>query len=992
MRTQNKPFLAGLSLLLSFLLCFVSLLPAFADDSSSESDGVIPSDTAWPKREDGTTPAGTESDPYLIEDAADLLAMNAKRASIASSYTEKTILLTADIDLNPGWTASSGTVPPNVWAEFYNFNGTLDGGGHTIRGIYRSGASYVGFFRNCNSCTIRNITFDNSLIEATTGQTSALFACLKGVCTFDRVTVGTDCIVRGVSSVGGLISCGYNGSELTTITNCIFLGTVSATGNYSGGLVGTTQGFPFVLSNCYTAGTVQTTGINAGGLIGNVGKEITLTDCVSTTTVSAADNAGCLIGRLAAKAHLTDCSAAGTVTATDHAAGLIGLSAGVVDLTRCVSSANLTSTNSKTASLLNETDTEPAKTLTDCYVFSTPAVAFRVGGEIQSNTSLQLTYEGQSASEIVVLDSPDALLQKPAYMPSGTYYGWKISGDVPMCAVIYDLLNGHSFESVDTEATCTECGYRIYTCSTCGYRYREVIAEMASHTSTGEWVYDLEPTETTGGKRHHVCSVCGTSYDYEYVPIEGAVYEATEEWGSEGVFEIGSPGDLIAFAAMRQTYSNYNGKRVILTADIDLNPGWNPSVGLPPTNILPYMFRFEGVFDGQDHTISGLYSTGDENGNYATFINILSNATVKNLKIVNSVFSGTGNYAGAFGTMVNTSTLDNIFVDADVSGKDYVGGICAWENKPSSGQSTVAVFRRCVFTGTVTGGKHVGGILGNNQSYELQMTDCANYGTVTANTECAAGLVGRVNGKSTLTRCYNGGTVSETGGKSAGLLVIAQIANTEEKPDNEKEILLQDCYLTSACSLPALKTIASGNGSKIQYGEESAETIGTKETLSTLLESFPSWILSADGTLAVPASLQCYVNGHNYQGTVTAPTCAEHGYTTYVCQTCGRVTLGDWVDPLPHTPSDEWIVDREPTETRAGSRHKICSVCGATLESEILPKLAPTETTADPTTEPADEEKKGCHCNTVSIAWILILPAVAILLPVQRKKQKHISK
>ena len=100
--------------------------------------------------------------------------------------------------------------------------------------------------------------------------------------------------------------------------------------------------------------------------------------------------------------------------------------------------------------------------------------------------------------------------------------------------------------------------------------------------------------------------------------------EQNKAWGDtdgDGVFEIASAEDFLAFAAKRPSLGSYAGKTVKLVADIDLNPGWDASSKTAPTNVWTTMFRFDGIFDGQGHTISGLYSTGDANGNNASFFN-----------------------------------------------------------------------------------------------------------------------------------------------------------------------------------------------------------------------------------------------------------------------------------------------------------------------------------------------------------------------------------
>ena len=92
------------------------------------------------------------------------------------------------------------------------------------------------------------------------------------------------------------------------------------------------------------------------------------------------------------------------------------------------------------------------------------------------------------------------------------------------------------------------------------------------------------------------------------------VYSPTENWGpnEDGNFEIATPNDLLAFCSNenRVKYNSYKGAKVYLTADIDLNPGWDASTKTKPVNGYTYLEHFRGEFDGQGHTIRGLYMDG----------------------------------------------------------------------------------------------------------------------------------------------------------------------------------------------------------------------------------------------------------------------------------------------------------------------------------------------------------------------------------------------
>ena len=84
--------------------------------------------------------------------------------------------------------------------------------------------------------------------------------------------------------------------------------------------------------------------------------------------------------------------------------------------------------------------------------------------------------------------------------------------------------------------------------------------------------------------------------------------------------------------------------------------------------------------------------------------------------------------------------------------------------------------------------------------------------------------------------------------------------------------------------------------------------------------------------------------GHTYNAVVTAPTCTEMGFTTYTCTGCGETHKDDYTKPTGHTESD-WIIDKAPTADAEGLRHKVCTVCGITLVSEVMEKLYRTATT-----------------------------------------------
>ena len=76
---------------------------------------------------------------------------------------------------------------------------------------------------------------------------------------------------------------------------------------------------------------------------------------------------------------------------------------------------------------------------------------------------------------------------------------------------------------------------------------------------------------------------------------------------------------------------------------------------------------------------------------------------------------------------------------------------------------------------------------------------------------------------------------------------------------------------------------------------------------------------------------------HSYTATVTPPTCAEQGYTTYTCQ-CGDSYQADFVPPTEeHTP--ELAGTTPPTCTEFGYIAYSCTVCGYPVPGDYIDPL-----------------------------------------------------
>ena len=158
---------------------------------------------------------------------------------------------------------------------------------------------------------------------------------------------------------------------------------------------------------------------------------------------------------------------------------------------------------------------------------------------------------------------------------------------------------------------------------------------------------------------------------------------------------IRSVEDFLAFAEGCASDMYSRGKLFVLSADLDLS-----GVAFSP---IPY---FAGVFDGANHSISGLRLTAD-GSRQGLFRVVAGGAQVKNLTVRGSVTPG-GTACSIGGIVgVNSGSLFDCSFEGTVSGIQDVGGIVG-RNEAGS------VLTRCISEADITGEHQIGGIAGSN--------------------------------------------------------------------------------------------------------------------------------------------------------------------------------------------------------------------------------------------------------------------------------------
>lgn len=297
--------------------------------------------------------------------------------------------------------------------------------------------------------------------------------------------------------------------------------------------------------------------------------------------------------------------------------------------------------------------------------------------------------------------------------------------------------------------------------------------------------YVTKETEAHNYNSQGFCTDCDA---YQPAVLTTDKYDINEDGTKDAVYEISNAGQLYWFAGLvNGTLSGVaqnKSANAVLTADIVVNANVLKSDGTLNegtfkewTPIATSASPYTGIFDGQNHTISGLYFNQENSYDVGLFGR--NNGKIANAGILDSYFYGTSKVGGMCGNNY-TGTISNCYNTGSVSGLGNLGGV--------NGYNDGGTITNSYNAGSVSGTeRYVGGVSGYNDGGTI--SNCYNVGSVGG-----SGYVGGVNGwnKGIITNCYNTGSVSGTGVNVGG--VIGR---------NESNASITNCYYGS--------TIYTGN-------------------------------------------------------------------------------------------------------------------------------------------------------------------------------------
>lgn len=204
------------------------------------------------------------------------------------------------------------------------FNGIFDGNGHAINGIYinsQTGTAVALFGENSGTSIIRNFTLGDTYIH-TAAKASGIVGAAGIVAVNNGIieNVTYNGYVGAENCVGGIVA-----TNKGTVSSCVFSGKAEATGtdtSYAGGIAYNTNKN---INHCISNGKVlaqngKTSG--AGGIVFDMyGTSGVVEYCYSSATVIGRTYAGGIVGTVNSGSKISGCYNIGKVTANKNPSG-----------------------------------------------------------------------------------------------------------------------------------------------------------------------------------------------------------------------------------------------------------------------------------------------------------------------------------------------------------------------------------------------------------------------------------------------------------------------------------------------------------------------------------------------------------------------------------------------------------------------------------------------------------------------------------------------
>ena len=908
-------------------------------------------------------------------------------------------VLTADIIVNKDLLASINTDDDGnvtngksfrIWLPMGKINGDngqrmlyagiFDGKGHSISGLYA----------NLYDAPVEDSDYTSNK------NCAGLFGSHAGV---TRNLGIMDSYIRGDMCVGGI--CAYN--DAGTIQNCYSTATVCGD-SYIGGICGRSRSNS-IIENCYNAGYIYGATRSIGGICGN--NYSTIENCYNVGNVNGKFYVGGIVGEssgLGDTIWIKDCYNRGNVIGDTKDIGGIGGYIGSSLVENCYSQATVSGNTNVGGICGNSNKVDFQNAYYDSNLYTGNAIGYLKDATIkQTEGKPSQAFE---SGEITYLLQADR--EEPVW--GQTLFGNDVQA--------YPVLGGAKVYQVTEYKGCIE------STGIAGTTYNNANAPVF-----GPHVYE-----------NGFCTICSA---YEPAVLTTGKYDIDvngEITDSDEAYEIGNAGQLYWFAGLVNgtlidgTVQNLKANAV-LTADIIVNKDLLTSINTDDDGNVTNGSSFKawrpmgmadekgnltgwytGIFDGNGHSISGLYVNRDEAADdvhtwFKSCIGLFGyySGVTRNLSVLDSYMRGKDCIGGICGYN-DGGTIQNCYSAATVCGDSYIGGICGRsegdsiiENCYNTGYvygatrsiggicgENSATLQGCSNVGNVKGKFYVGGIVGESSGSgnTIWIKDCYNRGNVIGDTKDIGGIGGYI-GSSLVENCYSQATVS-------GNTNVGGICGNSNKVDFQNAYYDSNLYTGDAigCLKDATAEKTEGKPSQafesgeiaylLQAGRE--EAIWGQTLSGNDVQAYPVLggarvyqnITYQDCAKDEAHTVYTYANEQkqeSYDYTLQEvkakePKCTEAGNKAYYkCSVCGKlytdqegtneVSANTVVVPAKGH-SFTWIIDREATEQAEGSRHEECSICHEKKAAVAIPKLpSSTQPSQKPSEAPSQKPSEA---------------------------------
>lgn len=601
---------------------------------------------------------GSEGSPYEITTAAELLAVMEARRTIYAILNDDIVInkdLLKRIDKEsgePSDTSDSIVCWPPI-PDGWCIN--LDGKNHTISGLYINESGKAGLYASLGAGSFKNLTITDSFVKG--GDNVGV---LIGDSSYSTDSLSADnvkienTIVRGNNCVGGLFGSLETTTDKTkyTITSCT-VGpnvTVTGTGSKIGGIAGKCRG---TITNCTVGSKVTVTGTDTdtGNRVGGIAGEFagkfrgTILYSSSAATVTGKNYVGGVVGYAGGNAEkIWYCHNDGTVKGVESVGGVLGYGDGINEFPICyIYNKGKVSGDIDVAGLVGTAKISPK------YSYNIGNVAYNDGSiapQLMNYSSYfapkrYLFYpentvpysESGKKGQTTTNESNETVIAFTEDQVASGELAWKLN-----------LKSDKSEEN--GYANCWVQNLGIDECPTFGdAKYVVYPSKNGYHNHNSADQID--------------CDDCrGVAWDpYYYVPknyADTSQYEITNYHELLGLAKlVNEKNETITASLMNDIVFNEN----LLDASGNVqvaNPiKWTP-IGMTPSGTEKYYFN--GIFNGNGHTISGLYV---DSGDYAGLFGKAQGApTIKGVGVVDSYFKGAKYVGGIAGAYIDVNGIE----------------------------------------------------------------------------------------------------------------------------------------------------------------------------------------------------------------------------------------------------------------------------------------------------------------------------------------------